>query len=129
VSESGLLIEEADAEVTAAIGFAQLAAQNARALDRTTDAIFHPPRLTVVVTPRSGSIARIAVPALSALAAGSAIILKPAPETRRSAAVLIETLVAGGVPEGVLGILDDEGELAHELITRPQVDRVLLEGS
>jgi len=129
VSESGLLLEEADTEVTAAIGLAQLAAQNARALDKITDAVFQPPRLTVVVTPRSGPIARIAGPVLSALAAGSAVIVKAAPETRRSAAVLLETLLAGGVPEGILGILDDEGELAQELITHPQVDRVLLEGS
>ena len=129
VSESGLLIEEADAEVTAAIELARLAAQNARALDRITDAVFRPQHLAVVVTPRSGPIARIAGPVLSALAAGSAVILKPSPETRRSAAVLIETLHAGGVPEGVLAIVDDEGELAHELIAHPKVDRVLLEGS
>lgn len=129
VSESGLLIDEADAEVTAAIGLALSAAQNARALDKITDAVFSPPRLTVVVSPRSGPVAHAARAVLGALAAGSAVILKPAPETRRSAAVLIETLIAGGVPHEVLGILDDEGELAQELISHPLVDRVLLEGS
>ncbi len=129
VSESGLLIDEADAEVTAAIGRALRAAQNARALDKISDAVYSPPRLTVVVSPRSGPIARTAGTVLTALAAGSAVILKTAPETRRSSAVLIETLIAGGVPQDVLGILDDEGELARELITDARVDRVVLEGS
>lgn len=129
VSESGLTIVEADAEVTSAIGLARLAAQNARELDRVTDAVFRPSALTVVVPPRSGPIARPAGAVLAALAAGSSVILKAAPETRRSSAVLLETLVAGGVPEQLLGLVDDEGELARELICHPQVGRVLLEGS
>lgn len=129
VSESGLVIAEADAEVTTAIGLARRAAQSARELDRIADAVFHPPKLTVVVSPRSGPIARPAGAVLAALAAGSAVILKTAPETRRSSAVLIETLVAGGVPQELLGLVDDEGELAHELVGHPAVDRVLLDGS
>lgn len=129
VSESGLTILEADAEVTSSIDHARRAAQNARELDGITDAAFHPPALTVVVPPRSGPIARPAAAVLAALAAGSAVILKTAPETRRSSAVLIETLIAGGVPEHLLGLVDDESDLARELICHPQVDRVLLDGS
>src|SRR5690606_24278541 len=84
---------------------------------------------TVVVSSRTAPIDRPAGAVLAALAAGSAVILKTAPETRRSSAVLIETLVAGGVPEELLGLVDDEGELARELLEHPAVDRVLLDGS
>ncbi len=129
VSESGLTIAEADAEVTTAIGLARTAAWNARGLDGIADATYRPPRLVVVVSPRWGPIARPAGGVLAALAAGSAVVLKTAPETRRSSAVLVQTLVAGGVPEELLGLVDDEGELARELLCHPDVDRVLLEGS
>jgi RHH-type proline utilization regulon transcriptional repressor/proline dehydrogenase/delta 1-pyrroline-5-carboxylate dehydrogenase len=129
VSESGLTIVEADAEVTAAIGLAHRSARNARELDRITDAVYRPPTLAVIVPPRSGPIARPAGAVLATLAAGGAVILKTAPETRRSSAVLLETLIAGGVPEQLLGLVDDESDLARELICHPQVDRVLLDGS
>jgi RHH-type proline utilization regulon transcriptional repressor/proline dehydrogenase/delta 1-pyrroline-5-carboxylate dehydrogenase len=129
VSESGVTIVEADAEVTTAIGLAGRAAHHARGLDGVSGVVHRPPALTVVVSPRSGPIARPAGAVLAALAAGGAVILKTAPETRRSSAVLLETLIAGGVPEELLGLVDDEGELARELLCHPSVDRVLLDGS
>ncbi|HEY9498601.1 MAG TPA: proline dehydrogenase family protein [Terrimesophilobacter sp.] len=129
VSESGLTILEADREVAAAINLAGRAAEGAKELDGVESAKFVPSRLVVVASPRSGPIASPAGAILAALAAGSAVILKTSPETRRSAAVLIELLRAGGVPPELLGLLDDEGELAARLVSHPSVDRVVLSGS
>ncbi|PZE79174.1 aldehyde dehydrogenase family protein, partial [Curtobacterium sp. MCBD17_032] len=70
----------------------------------------------------------------AALAAGSAVVLKPAPPAARSGAVLasvIETaLDAHGAPADVLAFLDvEESELGKDLIASPLVDRVILTGA
>lgn len=129
VSESGLTVEEADREVTVAVDIARGAAANARALDGFENVTFVPSRLIVAVPPRWGPIAAPSGAVLTALASGSSVILKTAPESRRSAAVLIETLRAGGVPPELLGLVDDEAELAMRLVSHPNVDRVILSGS
>lgn len=129
VSESRVRIEEADVDVTVAIELAARAAANARELDLVDGAKFSPPRLTVVVSPRSGALTSLAGLVLAALAAGSAVIIKTAPETRRCSAVFVETLVAGGVPPGLVTVLDSEGDVARALLSDERVDRVLHAGS
>lgn len=129
VSESGVRIEEADVDVSVAIQLAVAAAGNARELDVVAEAKFVPPRLTVVVSPRSGAVTSLAGTVLPALAAGSAVIIKAAPETRRGAAVFIETLVAGGVPPGLVTVVDSESDIAQALISDERVERVLHSGS
>jgi RHH-type proline utilization regulon transcriptional repressor/proline dehydrogenase/delta 1-pyrroline-5-carboxylate dehydrogenase len=129
VSERGLMIEEADEEVTVAIALAATAASAARELDAVAGAEFVPPKLVVVAAPRSSPLAEPAGAVLAALAAGAAVIVKAAPEARRSAAVLVETLTAAGVPEGLVGLLDDEGEAARTLLNDERVDRVVHLGS
>ncbi|TPX00966.1 aldehyde dehydrogenase family protein, partial [Schumannella luteola] len=75
----------------------------------------------------------VSIPAggvLSALAAGSAVVLKPAPQARRSAAVLAEALWEAGVPRELLRLVDvDEDALGRRLVTSPEVGRVVLTGS
>ncbi len=129
VSESGLVIEEADDDVTIAIQRAVSAAHTARELDLITGATFVPPKLIVVVTPRSSAVSSLAGTVLAAIAAGSAVIVKSAPETRRTAAVFIETLIAGGVPPGLVTVLDSQDAIAQALISDERVDRVLHTGS
>ncbi len=129
ISECGMTVEEADVEVTVAIALAHRAAEGAREVDDIHGAVFRPPRLVVVVSSRSAPITDLAQSVLSALAAGGSVILKTAPETRRASAVFVDTLVAGGLPEGLVTILDDEGELAESLISDPRVDHVLHSGS
>lgn len=129
VSESAMTLPEADTEVTVAIEMASRAAEGARELDYIHDASYLPPRLVVVVSARAAPLTNLADSVLSALGAGGAVIIKTAPETRRSAAVFIETLTAGGVPQGLVSILDDEGALAEALISDARVDHVLHAGS
>ena len=75
----------------------------------------------------------VAIPAgsvLAALASGAGVIIKPAPQARRSAAVMVEALWAGGVPRDLLAFVDlDEGDLGRELVAHPSVDRVILTGA
>ena len=74
-----------------------------------------------------------AIPAggvLAALAAGNAVVLKPAPEARATAAVLVGQLREAGIDENVLQFLPlDDGPAGRALVTHPDVGGVVLTGS
>lgn len=129
VSESFITLQEADTDVTVAIELARRAAAGARELDTIRDAHYQPPRLVVAVTSRAAPLASLVDGVLSALGAGSAVIVKTSPETRRSSAVFVEALTAAGVPEGLVAILDDENDHARALLCDARVDHVLHAGS
>lgn len=129
-AETGKTIAEADVEVSEAVDFAHFYAARARELDRVEGATFHPETLTLVVPPWNFPVSIPAGGVLSALASGSAVLLKPAPQARRSGAVLAEAIWEGGIPRDVFGLVDvDEGELGRALVTAPEVGRVVLTGS
>ncbi|MDZ8170493.1 bifunctional proline dehydrogenase/L-glutamate gamma-semialdehyde dehydrogenase [Microbacterium xanthum] len=129
-SETGKVFAEADVEVSEAVDFANYYAATARELDRVSGAVFLPSSLTVVAPPWNFPIAIPAGGVLAALAAGSGVVFKPAPPSRRCAAVVAEALWEAGVPRGVLAYVDiDEGELGRQLIAHPDVDRVILTGA
>ncbi|MHA6669791.1 proline dehydrogenase family protein [Homoserinimonas sp. A447] len=130
VSESGMTISEADAEASAAIDFAHYYAELARELESVENALFVPSRLTVVVPAAVAGMAGLAGTALGALAAGSAVILKPAPLNQRLSAVLAEALWEAGVQPELLAVATTgTPELRETLVTHPNVDRVLFSGS
>ncbi|MHA6512122.1 proline dehydrogenase family protein [Tessaracoccus sp. Z1128] len=126
--EVAKLIDQADVEVSEAVDFARYYA--ARALDVVDGARHVPPTLTVVAPPWNFPIAIPLGGVAAALAAGSAVILKPAPPARRTAAVLAEACARAGLPGGVVqfAVLDD-GPLGRALITDPGVDLVILTGA
>lgn len=129
-SETGKTIAEADVEVSEAIDFAHYYAERAAELDSIEDATFVPPRLTVVTPPWNFPVAIPAGSVLAALAAGSGVVIKPAPQARRSGAVMVEALWEGGIPRDLLTLVDvEEGELGRQLVTDPRVDRVILTGA
>ena len=129
-SETGKVFAEADVEVSEAVDFAEYYAATARELDRVSGAVFEPARLTVVTPPWNFPLAIPAGGVLAALAAGSGVVFKPAPQARRCAAVVAEALWDAGIPRDVLALVDiDEGDLGRALISHEQVDRVILTGS
>nr|WP_314840709.1 bifunctional proline dehydrogenase/L-glutamate gamma-semialdehyde dehydrogenase [uncultured Microbacterium sp.] len=129
-AETGKVFAEADVEVSEAVDFARYYAATARELDAIAGAAFEPARVTVVAPPWNFPLAIPAGGVLAALAAGSGVVFKPAPQSRRSAAVIAETLWEVGVPRDVLALVDiEEGELGRSLITHEDVDRVILTGS
>ncbi|MFT4263033.1 MAG: aldehyde dehydrogenase family protein, partial [Nocardioides sp.] len=66
----------------------------------------------------------------AALAAGSAVVVKPAPQAARCGSVLVDALWAAGVPREVLHLVHvPENEVGRALISSPRVDRVILTGA
>ena len=129
-SETGKLFAEADTEVSEAVDFARYYAARARELDAVAGATFVPARVTVVTPPWNFPLAIPAGGVLAALAAGSGVVFKPAPQARRCAAAVAEALWQAGVPRDVLALVDiEEGELGRRLIAHESVDRVILTGA
>ena len=123
--DAGKTQAEADPEVSEAIDFARFYPSS------VTDFTDSSPVGTVVVVPPWNF--PYAIPAggvIAALAAGNAVILKPAPETVAVAWQLVQQLWAGGVPKAVLQFVptrdDDAG---RHLVTHDGVGAVILTGS
>jgi RHH-type transcriptional regulator, proline utilization regulon repressor / proline dehydrogenase / delta 1-pyrroline-5-carboxylate dehydrogenase len=129
-TEAGKTLGEGDPEVSEAIDFAHYYAESARELALVEGARFEPVALTVVVPPWNFPVAIPAGGVLAALAAGSAVIIKPAPQVKRCAAVMVQALWDAGVPREVLRFVDvPENDLGRLLISHPAVDRVVLTGA
>ena len=129
-AETGKTFAEADTEVSEAVDFAHYYAEQALLLHAVDGAHFEPSRVCAVVPPWNFPLAIPAGSTLGALAAGCGVILKPAPQSPRTAALLADALWEAGVPEDVLGLaIVDDGDLSKALITHPDVDRVVLTGS
>ncbi|NRQ50887.1 bifunctional proline dehydrogenase/L-glutamate gamma-semialdehyde dehydrogenase [Aeromicrobium stalagmiti] len=128
-AEAGKTVAEADVEVSEAIDFANYYAESARRLDAVDGAQFVPDTLTVVAPPWNFPVAIPAGSVLAALAVGSGVVIKAAPQTRRCAAVMVEALWQAGVPRDVLRYVTiEEGPLSKALIAHSDVDRVILTG-
>jgi RHH-type proline utilization regulon transcriptional repressor/proline dehydrogenase/delta 1-pyrroline-5-carboxylate dehydrogenase len=128
-SETGKTVAEGDVEVSEVVDFAHYYAERALDLDRVVGARFVPTPLVVVAPPWNFPVAIPGGSVLAALAAGSGVILKPAPQARRCAAVLAEAMWEAGVPRALLTLVDvDEGPLGRQLVSHPSVGRVILTG-
>jgi RHH-type proline utilization regulon transcriptional repressor/proline dehydrogenase/delta 1-pyrroline-5-carboxylate dehydrogenase len=128
-SETGKTLDQSDPEVSEAIDFAHYYAERARDLDTMDGATFVPALLTVVTPPWNFPVAIPAGSTLAALAAGSAVVIKPAPQAERCGAVMVEALWEAGVPREVLKLVQvGENILGAQLISHPAVDRVILTG-
>lgn len=129
-SEAGKTVDQGDPEVSEAVDFAHWYAELARGLDDVDGARFVPAALTLVTPPWNFPVAIPAGSTLAALAAGSAVLLKPAGPAERCGAVLAEALWEAGVPRDVLRLVQvDEGTLGRELVAHRAVDRVVLTGA
>ncbi|MBB1515832.1 bifunctional proline dehydrogenase/L-glutamate gamma-semialdehyde dehydrogenase [Tessaracoccus sp. MC1679] len=126
--EVGKLIDQADVEVSEAVDFAHYYAE--RAIDRIEGAHHVPPGLTVVAPPWNFPIAIPLGGVAAALAAGSAVLLKPAPPARRTASLLAEACDRAGLPPGVVQfVVVDDGPLGESLLSDRRVDLVILTGA
>jgi RHH-type proline utilization regulon transcriptional repressor/proline dehydrogenase/delta 1-pyrroline-5-carboxylate dehydrogenase len=127
--ECGKTIPEGDPEVSEGIDFARYYGHATHIVD-AADAVAEPLGVVVVAPPWNFPYAIPAGGVLAALAAGSAVILKPAPEAVLTATVLAEQLWAGGVPRYVLQLLRvPDDEVGRRLITHPDVSTVILTGA
>jgi RHH-type proline utilization regulon transcriptional repressor/proline dehydrogenase/delta 1-pyrroline-5-carboxylate dehydrogenase len=116
--------------VSEAIDFANYYASLADGLDSVDGAVASPVGLTVVTPPWNFPVAIPAGSVLAALAAGSAVIIKPAPQAARCGAVLVDALLSAGVPADALQLVNvSEGELGRQLVADPRVGRLILTGA
>ena len=128
MSETGKTIDQADVEISEAIDFAHYYAEQARNLSEVSGATPRPLAVTVVTPPWNFPIAIPAGSALAALAAGSAVLFKPAGQAARCGAVIAE-LMNQVLPEGVLVHLQvSENDLGRQLLSHHAVDQVILTG-
>ncbi|KGM10109.1 aldehyde dehydrogenase family protein, partial [Cellulomonas carbonis] len=136
VDEAGKTVPEADPEVSEAVDFARYYAVRAEELEDGHDphAVFRPDGVTVVTPPWNFPVAIPVGSVLAALAAGSPVVVKPAPQTPRCVRVAMAAVHRAmdelGVPRDVLQVVDaPEGEVGRRLVSHPSVARVLLTGS
>ncbi|AEF40113.1 bifunctional proline dehydrogenase/L-glutamate gamma-semialdehyde dehydrogenase [Hoyosella subflava] len=129
-AECGKTIDQGDPEVSEAIDFAHYYAERGRDLEHVDGAQFVPSKLTVVTPPWNFPTAIPAGSTLSALASGSAVVIKPAHQAKRTGAVMVEALWEAGVPRDVLQYVQlGERELGAQFVSHPSVDRLILTGA
>ncbi|MGN6723365.1 MAG: bifunctional proline dehydrogenase/L-glutamate gamma-semialdehyde dehydrogenase, partial [Marmoricola sp.] len=129
-AECGKTLDQGDPEVSEAVDFANYYADLAEKLDRVDGASHVSTRLTVVTPPWNFPVAIPTGGVLAALAAGSAVIIKPATQARRCGSVMVQALWEGGVLRDALRLAHlEEGELGQQLVADPRVDRLILTGA
>ncbi|HJR24522.1 MAG TPA: bifunctional proline dehydrogenase/L-glutamate gamma-semialdehyde dehydrogenase, partial [Acidimicrobiales bacterium] len=127
--EAGKTIGEGDAEVGEAIDFARYYAERIPELVGDA-AAFRPFGVVAVVPPWNFPLAIPAGGVLAALAAGNAVVLKPAPQTPRTAFALAEACWAGGVPRDALRYLRcPDGPIGEHVIAHEGIDAIVLTGA
>jgi RHH-type proline utilization regulon transcriptional repressor/proline dehydrogenase/delta 1-pyrroline-5-carboxylate dehydrogenase len=124
-------VMEADAEVSEAVDFARYYARALREAARdVSDCRMDPLGVVVVTPPWNFPLSIPAGGVLAALAAGNAVVLKPAPEAVHVGWSLASRLWDAGVPPDVLQFLPcPDDEVGRGLVTDPRVGGVVLTGS
>jgi RHH-type proline utilization regulon transcriptional repressor/proline dehydrogenase/delta 1-pyrroline-5-carboxylate dehydrogenase len=122
---------EADAEVSEAVDFARYYARTLReTADELGDCRGEPLGVVVVTPPWNFPLSIPAGGVLAALAAGNAVVLKPAPEAVLVGWELSNCLWSAGVPGRILQFLPcPDDEIGRGLVTDPRVGAVILTGS
>lgn len=128
--ETGKAIAQGDPEVSEAVDFARYYARCAVELDRLAGVQASPLGTVVVTPPWNFPFAIPAGGVLAALAAGNAVVLKPAPQSRATARLVAECCWAAGVPDDVLQFVPaDDDDAGRRLVSHPDVDAVILTGA
>ncbi len=126
---NGKTVPEADTEVSEAADLARYYAR--RLLELDTHRASPVPRGTIVVAPPWNF--PVAIPlggVIAALAAGSTVILKPAPEAVDLGWMVASLCWEAGIPEHVVQVVRcPDNDIGRRLITHPDVNGVILTGS
>ncbi|KAE9628790.1 NAD-dependent succinate-semialdehyde dehydrogenase [Parasedimentitalea maritima] len=139
--EMGKPLAEALGEVTYGAGFIQWFAEEARRVygetipghqpDKRLMVIKQPVGVVAAITPWNFPNAMITRKVAPALAAGCAVVLKPASETPFSALAMAELAVRAGLPKGLLNIVTgrDAAAIGGEMCANPTVRKLTFTGS
>ncbi|GGL31759.1 aminobutyraldehyde dehydrogenase [Planomonospora parontospora] len=128
-----------DGELPFAVDNLRFFAGAARSLDGTGAGVLSAGYTSVLVRRPVGVVASIAPwnfplvmavwKAGPALAAGNAVVVKPAPRTPGSTLRLAELFAAAGAPDGLLQVVLGDAEVGGALVDDPGVDMVSVTGS
>ncbi|GAB3164780.1 proline dehydrogenase family protein [Myceligenerans halotolerans] len=146
VHEAGKTVAEVDPEISEAIDFADYYAVSAERLDPASGAYpgaeFHAGGVTLVTPPWNFPVAIPIGGVLAAMAAGSAVIAKPAPPTPRCYELAVDAVHAAldevapeiGLDPAVARdvvqyVRVPDGDLGRRLVTHDGVARVVLTGA
>jgi RHH-type transcriptional regulator, proline utilization regulon repressor / proline dehydrogenase / delta 1-pyrroline-5-carboxylate dehydrogenase len=139
VRECGKPWREADGDVCEAIDFLEYYAREAVALERGRPLVQAPgerntmryvPRgVTVVISPWNFPLAIPCGMTAAGLAAGNAVVLKPAEQSPASAGALVDTLHEAGVPHDGLALVPGYGDVGAALVRDPRVHVIAFTGS
>lgn len=139
-TEQGKSLTEAKGEIAYAAAFFEWFAEEARRVygetipspwaDKRLVAIKQPIGVTAAVTPWNFPSAMITRKAGPALAAGCAMVVKPATQTPLSALALAELAHRAGVPAGIFSVVTGSAkEIGGELTANPIVRKLSFTGS
>jgi acyl-CoA reductase-like NAD-dependent aldehyde dehydrogenase len=107
-----------------------LDANHGTGLDKVGFTLRQPCGIVVAITPFNYPALLVLHKLAPALAAGNAVVLKPARNTPLTALALARCFVDAGLPEGVLSVLTGPGgELGDALVTDPRVRKISFTGS
>ncbi|GAA3998783.1 trifunctional transcriptional regulator/proline dehydrogenase/L-glutamate gamma-semialdehyde dehydrogenase [Comamonas faecalis] len=126
--EAGKTLSNAVAEIREAVDFlryygAQVAAQFDNARERPLGTI-------LAISPWNFPLAIFTGQVAAALAAGNAVLAKPAEQTPLTAAAMVAILHEAGVPQGALQLVPGQGEtVGAALVAHPLVAGVMFTGS
>jgi RHH-type proline utilization regulon transcriptional repressor/proline dehydrogenase/delta 1-pyrroline-5-carboxylate dehydrogenase len=130
---------EADADVCEAIDFLEYYALEAFELERGRELVqvpgerntmrYAPRGVAAVIAPWNFPLAIPCGMTAAALAAGNAVVLKPAEQSPASAAALVDALHEGGVPRDALALLPGHGDSGAALVRDQCVHVIAFTGS
>jgi RHH-type transcriptional regulator, proline utilization regulon repressor / proline dehydrogenase / delta 1-pyrroline-5-carboxylate dehydrogenase len=130
---------EADADVCEAIDFLEYYAREALRLDAGPELLqvpgernamqYVPRGVAAVISPWNFPLAIPTGMTSAALAAGNAVVLKPAEQSPASALMLVDALREAGVPPGAISLLPGFGEVGAALVRDPRVHVIAFTGS
>jgi succinate-semialdehyde dehydrogenase / glutarate-semialdehyde dehydrogenase len=144
VAESGFTVSDADGEVSRTLQTLILCAEEAKRIvgemvpidgapgqeNRLAFTLRMPVGVICAITPFNSPLNTVTHKVGPALAAGNAVVLKPATQTPLTAALLCEVLEAAGIPPGYLNLVHGEGpEVGEWLLQEEQIAFYTFTGS
>jgi RHH-type transcriptional regulator, proline utilization regulon repressor / proline dehydrogenase / delta 1-pyrroline-5-carboxylate dehydrogenase len=121
--EAGKTLADAVSELREAVDFLRYYAANAGALPNPARGVF------ACISPWNFPLAIFCGQVSAALAAGNAVLAKPAEQTPLNAALAVDHLLAAGVPATALQLLPGDGSVGAALTRDPRVNGVAFTGS
>ena len=123
--EAGRSVANAMAEVREAIDFLRYYAGATQTLEPERGGL----GVVACISPWNFPLAIFTGQVAAALAAGNAVLAKPAEETSLIAAEVVRLLHGAGIPADVLQLIPGDGAVGAALVAAPQVAGVLFTGS